>query len=81
MRLADLTAGARTLAHVGLAKNTGKTVALTTVLAELTAQGRRVGVTSVGRDGEARDALDARIAKPAIELRTGSFVATTDMLL
>jgi hypothetical protein len=80
-RLSDLTADTKRLALVGLAKNTGKTVALAALLRELEAQGRRVGVTSVGRDGEARDVIDHRIEKPRIELTRGSLVATTDGLL
>jgi hypothetical protein len=80
-RLSDLTATATRLALVGLAKNTGKTVALAALLRELEERGRRVGVTSVGRDGEARDVIDRRIEKPRIELATGSLVATTDSLL
>ncbi len=80
-RLSDLTAGAKRLALVGLAKNTGKTVALAALLRELEAQGRPVGVTSVGRDGEARDVIDRRIEKPQIVLAKGSLVATTDSLL
>jgi hypothetical protein len=79
--LSELTASTRRLALVGLAKNTGKTVALAALLRELRAQGRRVGVTSVGRDGEERDVIDSRIAKPRIELSGGSLVATTDVLL
>jgi hypothetical protein len=79
--LSELTASSRRLALVGLAKNTGKTVALATLLGELRAQGRRVGVTSVGRDGEERDVIDSRIAKPRIELPGESLVATTDVLL
>jgi hypothetical protein len=66
---------------VGLAKNTGKTVALAQLLRELEAQGRRAGVTSVGRDGEERDAIDSRIEKPRIQLAGGTLVATTDALL
>jgi hypothetical protein len=80
-RLSDLTAMAKRVALVGLAKNTGKTVALAALLRELEEQGRRVGVTSVGRDGEARDVIDRRIEKPRIELAKGSLVATTDSLL
>src|SRR5579875_2699938 len=80
-RLSELTASARRLALVGLAKNTGKTVTLAALLRELEAQGRRVGVTSVGRDGEERDAIDARIEKPRVRLPAGSLVATTDGLL
>jgi hypothetical protein len=80
-RLSELTASTERLALVGLAKNTGKTVALAALLRELEAEGRRVGVTSVGRDGEARDVIDRRIEKPRIELADGSLVATTDGLL
>jgi hypothetical protein len=79
--LGELTASTRRLALVGLAKNTGKTVALTALLRELTEEGRRVGVTSVGRDGEERDVIDARIEKPRIRLPAGAIVATTDTLL
>jgi hypothetical protein len=81
MLLSELTASTRRLALVGLAKNTGKTETLGALLRELEAQGRCVGVTSVGRDGEERDAIDARIAKPRIELPGGSLVASTDALL
>jgi hypothetical protein len=79
--LSELTASTRRLALVGLAKNTGKTEALAALLRELEAAGRRVGVTSVGRDGEERDVIDARIEKPRIRLPNGSLVATTDVLL
>jgi hypothetical protein len=79
--LAQLTAPARRLALVGLAKNTGKTEALAALLRELAAQSRVVGVTSVGRDGEEHDVIDSRIEKPRICLAAGSLVATTDMLL
>ena len=65
--LSELTASTRRLALVGLAKNTGKTEALATLLRELEQQGRRVGVTSVGRDGEERDVIDARIEKPRVD--------------
>ncbi len=81
MTLSELTASNRRLALVGLAKNTGKTVALATLLGELHEAGRRVGVTSVGRDGEAHDVIDARIEKPLVRLSAGSLVATTDQLL
>jgi hypothetical protein len=79
--LSELTASTKRLALVGLAKNTGKTEALGALLRELEAQGRRVGVTSVGRDGEERDVIDARIEKPPVRLAAGSIVATTDGLL
>jgi len=79
--LSELTASTRRLALVGLAKNTGKTVALAALLRELHEQGRPVGVTSVGRDGEEHDVIDARIEKPSVHLPAGSLVATTDGLL
>jgi hypothetical protein len=85
--LGELTASTTRLALVGLAKNTGKTEALGALLRELAsspegqARGRRVGVTSVGRDGEQHDVIDERIEKPRILLPGGSLVATTDTLL
>jgi hypothetical protein len=80
-RLADLLAGTRRLALVGLAKNTGKTETLKALLAEHARAGHVVGVTSIGRDGEERDVIDARIEKPRINLEEGSLLASTDALL
>jgi hypothetical protein len=79
--LSELTAPVSRLALVGLAKNTGKTETLAALLRELEEHGRRVGVTSVGRDGEERDVIDTRIEKPRVRLATDSLVATTDGLL
>jgi hypothetical protein len=81
LKLSELTASAKRVALVGLAKNTGKTEALAALLAELQSTGRRVGVTSVGRDGEEHDVIDPRIAKPRVRLPAGSLLATTDTLL
>ncbi len=80
-RLASLLSDTARLALVGLAKNTGKTETLASILAEHARSGRRVGVTSVGRDGEAHDVIDARIEKPRVDLAAGSLVATTGELL
>jgi hypothetical protein len=80
-RLTDLLAGTRALALVGLAKNTGKTETLAAILAEHAAAGRPVGVTSIGRDGEEHDVIDARIDKPRVRLQAGSLLATTGALL
>ncbi len=79
--LTELIEPSRRVAVVGLAKNTGKTETLSAILRELERLGHPVGVTSVGRDGEARDAIDARIEKPRVRLAAGSLVATTDALL
>jgi hypothetical protein len=80
-RLSELLSGTRTLALVGLAKNTGKTVTLAAILAEHAAASRRVGVTSIGRDGEHHDVIDARIEKPRILLQAGDLVASTAALM
>jgi hypothetical protein len=81
VRISDAIAPAARVALVGLAKNTGKTVALGAILGELEARGETVGVTSIGRDGEATDAIDDAIAKPPIRLPAMALVATTDALL
>jgi len=69
------------LALVGLAKNTGKTETLAAILRELAKRDTPVGVTSIGRDGEAHDVIDTRIEKPRIVLERGSLVASTDALV
>jgi hypothetical protein len=85
MRAADaaLSAEVRRLAIIGTAKNVGKTVALNAIVASVgeRAPGVPFGVTSVGRDGEARDVLDSSIVKPRIALPAGALVATALPLL
>jgi len=81
VRISEAIEPAARVALVGLAKNTGKTVTLGAILSELEARGETVGVTSIGRDGEASDALDDAIAKPPIELPPMALVATTEPLL
>jgi hypothetical protein len=81
VRLAQLLADTRRVALVGLAKNTGKTETLAAIVAETAAAGRAVGVTSIGRDGEEHDVIDARISKPRVRLAAGSLVASTGPLL
>jgi hypothetical protein len=80
-RLSELLAPTQRLALVGLAKNTGKTETLAAILAEHARAGVSVGVTSIGRDGEAHDVIDARICKPAVRLQAGGLVASTGALL
>ncbi len=80
-RVSELVAGTHTLALVGLAKNTGKTETLAAILREHAASDTTVGVTSIGRDGEEHDVIDARIDKPRVQLQRGSLVATTGALL
>lgn len=80
-RLSELVTGTHALALVGLAKNTGKTETLAAILREHAASETTVGVTSIGRDGEEHDVIDARIDKPRVQLQRGSLVATTGALL
>lgn len=79
--LHELVAGTRMLALVGLAKNTGKTETLAALLREHAKAERPIGVTSIGRDGEEHDVIDARIEKPRVKLQAGDLVATTGALL
>jgi hypothetical protein len=79
--LHELVADTRMLALVGLAKNTGKTETLAALLREHAKAGRPIGVSSIGRDGEEHDVIDARIEKPRVQLQAGDLVATTGALL
>jgi hypothetical protein len=79
--LADSVGAARRIAFVGLAKNTGKTVALGTLIGELTALGRPLAITSIGRDGEEVDAIQPLLRKPPITCPAATLVATTMPLL
>jgi len=75
------TSPCRTLSVMGMTKNTGKTVALNHVLAQAAAAGIPVGVTSIGRDGEAFDQV-FQVPKPPVQVWPGSLVATArDTLL
>jgi hypothetical protein len=65
--------GCRSLAVIGLVKNAGKT---TVVNALLAATDRRLGLTSLGLDGERTDHLTG-LSKPRISPPPGTLVATT----
>ncbi|MBQ0936467.1 lysine 5,6-aminomutase reactivase subunit KamB [Ideonella paludis] len=65
----------RTVAFMGMTKNTGKTVALNHVLAAAAQAGCTAGVTSIGRDGEDRDQV-FQVPKPPVMVWPGSLVAT-----
>jgi hypothetical protein len=66
---------------VGLAKNTGKTEALTALVRELSSLGRSLAITSIGRDGEESDVIRPRIVKPRIRCPAGTLVGTTAPLM
>ncbi len=65
---------------VGTGKNVGKTVAMRAIADAAVRRDLRVGMTSIGRDGEAVDATDAH-AKPRLFLAPGAVVATARHLL
>ncbi len=70
-----LRRGFRSIAIVGMAKNVGKTVTLNHLIQEADQEGIKLGLTSIGRDGERLDALSAT-AKPQIQVITGTLFAT-----
>ncbi len=69
-----LAIGARSIAVVGTGKNVGKTVVMRAIYRAALARGMEVGLTSIGRDGEANDFVDA-VAKPRLRLAAGTLVA------
>lgn len=75
-----VAAGADVLFVVGIGKNVGKTVTARAVYEAACERGLRVAIATVGRDGEAVDALDAR-PKPQLHLRPGTLVATAHGVL
>ena len=66
------------LAIVGTAKNVGKTTTMNWLIARFEARGIRLGLTSVGRDGEDLDMVTDR-PKPRITPPPGTLVATAHL--
>lgn len=66
----------RSLAIAGMAKNAGKTTALNYLIARFSAAGDKLGLSSIGRDGEAIDQITNR-PKPRIHPPVGTLVATS----
>jgi hypothetical protein len=66
----------RALAIAGTAKNAGKTTALNYLIERFAASGEQLGLSSVGRDGEAVDQLTHQ-PKPRICPPIGALVATS----
>ena len=67
----------KSLAVVGLEKNTGKTETLNYVLSQLACYDVRVAVTSIGVDGEAIDSVTGT-AKPEITIYEGMIFVTSE---
>ena len=64
---------------VGMAKNAGKTVTLNALLDEAYESGKKIGLTSIGRDGEKQDIVTST-DKPMIYAYEGSIIATPELL-
>ena len=73
--LKEYIQGVRSLSIIGMCKNAGKTTVLNKLIAELNESRARLGLTSIGRDGESTD-LVTRTAKPGIYVYEGTLVAT-----
>ena len=73
--LKEYIQGVRSLSIIGMCKNAGKTTVLNKLIAELNGSRVRLGLTSIGRDGESTD-LVTRTAKPGIYVYEGTLVAT-----
>lgn len=77
MQLAEEIGKYRSVAIAGLAKNTGKTVTLNYLLREGQKIGLKLGVTSIGVDGESIDIV-SQSRKPEIKLYDGMWFATSE---
>ncbi|MDR1571650.1 MAG: hypothetical protein LBS32_03915 [Clostridiales Family XIII bacterium] len=71
MGLLSEAAKYRVVSLVGMAKNTGKTTALSALIDEAHGAGLRLGISSTGRDGETKD-LVTGTAKPRVFLPEGA---------
>ena len=81
MKLFQTVKDLKRIAIIGLAKNTGKTVTLQKLIDELSTEKVKIGVTSIGHDGEKFDQINNLIKKPQVTLQTGTIVATTESLI
>ena len=77
--LYDLSMKYKTLSIVGMAKNAGKTTALNFLIEEAMDDGIRLGITSIGRDGETQD-LVTGTEKPRIYLDQDTIVTVPTQL-
>ena len=75
-----LASGARSVIVVGTAKNVGKTTTVAALLEIAETRKVSIGLTSIGRDGEAFDAVDDK-PKPRIFVEAGTVIAAGRALL
>lgn len=70
----------KVVAVIGMAKNTGKTTTLNAIISTATAEQRRLGITSAGRDGESID-LVTGLGKPPIWVPKETLFVTAEEAL
>ncbi len=75
-----LLGGYGSVSIIGMCKNAGKTTVLNRMTGDFTRGGIRLGLTSIGRDGEATD-LVTGTDKPSIYVPCGTLIATAAGLL
>lgn len=74
-KLIDLIRGYKSLAIIGMEKNTGKTTTLNNIIENADYSTFPLGLTSIGRDGEERDIITSH-QKPRIYVRKDTYIAT-----
>lgn len=67
----------RSISTIGLEKNVGKTVTMNYIIKRLVSEGVKVGITSVGVDGETMDVVTTT-AKPEVTIYEGMMFATSE---
>lgn len=77
MNFLDMLKNNTTIAILGTGKNAGKTVALNEFINIASENSFRLGITSIGRDGERQDIVTFT-EKPPIFVPKGAFVATAE---
>ncbi|MDF2672376.1 MAG: hypothetical protein K0R09_641 [Clostridiales bacterium] len=80
MNFLDILRNNTTIGIIGTGKNAGKTVALNEFINIASKHSVRIGITSIGRDGERQDIVTFT-EKPPIFVPRGTFVATAEMCL
>ena len=70
----------KTISIVGLSKNSGKTTTLNAIINQTNGRFSRIGITSIGRDGENEDIAIGN-TKPRINVKKNTIIATTESLV
>lgn len=74
-----MTDNCKIVSVIGMSKNAGKTVALNEIIYQAMDEGKVLGLTSIGRDGERQDIVTCT-EKPMIYIDRGTLVATAENL-